>query len=53
MSETLFLIGRPWRHGFRVEGSYIKKKYGVPHMFFKSELKALEFLISEEKEAQS
>ena len=48
MSEIYYLRGRPWRHGYRVEGSYILKKLGSFHKFFKSEKEALEFLIKSE-----
>ena len=46
MTETYYLKGRPWRHGYRVEGSYILKKFGVFHRFFKSEIGALDVLTS-------
>ena len=42
MSATYFIKGRPWRHGYRVEGSYVLKKLGVYHKFFKSEKEALD-----------
>ena len=46
MSDHYFIKGRPWRHGYRVEGSYVLKKFGTPHKFFKSEEEALECLTS-------
>lgn len=49
MSDIFYLRERPWRHGYRVEGSYILKKFGVFHIFFKSEIEALESLTSGDK----
>ena len=50
MSETYYLKGRSWRHGYRVEGSYVLKKFGVYHKFFKSEIEALNALTSEDSQ---
>jgi len=49
MSDRYFIKGRPWRHGYRVEGSYILKKFGVNHKFYKSDKEALDNLTSEVK----
>jgi len=56
MSETIWLRGRKWRHGFRVEGKFIEKEFGKKHLFFQSReeserffFKEAEFRLNQEK----
>lgn len=44
--NTLYLRGRSYRHGFRIEGSFVKRKFGKKHMFFKTESEALDAMKS-------
>lgn len=44
MKPTHYLTGFPFRHGFRVEGSYIFRRFKKRHLFFQDEDSALKFL---------
>ena len=44
MSDTVYIKGRPWRHGYRVEGSFIERRFGKYHLFFQNEKEAMETL---------
>ena len=41
IGDSLYLKGRPWRHGYRVEGAFIERRFGKKHRFFQSEEEAL------------
>lgn len=51
MSEKIWLRGRKWRHGFRVDGAFIKDHYGKSHLFFQSRKEADQFFEEETKQA--
>ena len=44
IGATVYIKGRPWRHGYRVEGSYIERKFGKYHLFFQNEKEAMKTL---------
>ena len=51
MTETIWIRGRKYRHGFRVDGKFIEEQYGKPHLFFKSRQESEEFFLKEVEEA--
>ncbi len=46
MSDHYWLKFRPFRQGYRAEGSYVEKYTGKKHLFFKTEEQALKVLKS-------
>jgi len=51
MSDTIWLHGRKWRHGFRVDGKFIEDHYRKTHLFFKSRQESEEFFLKEVEES--
>ena len=51
MSDTIWLRGRKWRHGFRVDGKFIETHYDKHHLFFQSRKEADQFFEDEVKKA--
>ena len=47
--STVWLRGRNFRHGFRVEGLFIEREFGKKHLFFQSRREAEEFMYKEAK----